>query len=446
MNQKSLLIFIRDFYNSNVLAPREQYWESLMKQTKVNENLWLKFVEAYDVFINEWVDERNAMDADHLLSYINIIDDEKAASKTMIDKIFKLKEEKRLYREDLIFKFNTTEGDGTYREKQQNHIIYKLDSMTNTISSIKYDFVIEFSIKNPDAGIYFGVKCYRLMGKEDWNTFKQNCALEWEKIKHPIITGLKKEKIIYDLDKIENPANRHPIDGIYWPFWIRCSNKDKNLRSAVDALVIMRECYAYYITYGRPFKYDNTAYKNNQLFNPWQQLENSMGHEKKELLKLFFHALVNVGALSEVQDIENKFVFEKDKFNRVELFQNCLKGYRSKFLNNKNKITRTDFALFLHYFIKSVIKVNANTEIYSYIDNIIEKPSDKKGLRFNETISKHEVDNKFKKTSEKDLEIEEYLYKPMTESVIKSLIDNHNNEYKKLIDFISTNLKVEHEL
>jgi len=137
-----------------------------------------------------------------------------------------------------------------------NHYMYRVDTLYNPDGYRFYEFLIEYNVKKPAEGIYYGC---RGMTKEGFDhdhavkLFQQ----EWKEIKErlcQVLNNIFPEKDFSERFKDTDNANTNT----YWLFWISLYEDEDIKEVGLVATKIIRDIFKYYLN-------DRDWFKDHQL-------------------------------------------------------------------------------------------------------------------------------------------------------------------------------------
>lgn len=131
-------------------------------------------------------------------------------------------------------------------DEYSNYYVYKEDWFFIPGQEwIRYDFMIEYNLRDPNLGIYYGCRCV-----SDWGS-DHEAAIEladrhWAALREEVTAVLN--ATFPDIDfsrqfRLSDNANDHT----YWPFWIRLEEGENITEVAIRALKLIRTVYARYL-------------------------------------------------------------------------------------------------------------------------------------------------------------------------------------------------------
>lgn len=132
-----------------------------------------------------------------------------------------------------------------------HHIMYKcyITKQKETMlmspdGQIGYEFLIEFDLKNPEYGIYYGCRGHIKEGNQKEGI--ERIKGYWEKIKGEVCAVLNNTFVDKDFSKRFQDTN-NANNKTYWPFWIALGEDEDIIKVAARATKLIRNVYNKYI-------------------------------------------------------------------------------------------------------------------------------------------------------------------------------------------------------
>lgn len=190
-------------------------------------------------------------------------------------------------------------------DEYSNYYVYKEDWFFIPGQEwIRYDFMIEYNLRDPNLGIYYGCRCV-----SDWGS-DHEAAIEladrhWAALREEVTAVLNATFPGIDFSRrfrLSDNANDHT----YWPFWIRLEEGENIKEVAVRALKLIRTVYARYLgervrdedwvmTDGTPTRFTHPAL--NSLVSRVDDIVERYGGERKGMAFHFIMSACAVGWL-----------------------------------------------------------------------------------------------------------------------------------------------------
>lgn len=131
-------------------------------------------------------------------------------------------------------------------EPYDNYYVYMVDQITLPDHNwIRYDFMIEYYLKEPSLGIYYGCRCVA-----EWESnifFAEKLVDEhWDAAKQEVIRVLNATFPGRDFSKEFQVAD-NANDYTYWAFWLRLNPREDIREVAVRVLKLIRNVYVRHI-------------------------------------------------------------------------------------------------------------------------------------------------------------------------------------------------------
>lgn len=150
------------------------------------------------------------------------------------------------YMEKLL---SLVDGDSTrlittlHGDPYEGYYVYTLDSFPIPgYPKGRYDFMIEFGMKHPSIGIYYGVRSVAEWGSDPLEAIRIS-DIQWEEVRLEVTEVLN--ATFPDLDfslKFKLTDNADSLT--YWPFWLSLESGEDIRDVAVRALMLIRNTYA----------------------------------------------------------------------------------------------------------------------------------------------------------------------------------------------------------
>lgn len=142
-------------------------------------------------------------------------------------------------------KLTVTLHDAPY----DHYYVYMLDSIVLPDHPwMRYDFMIEYDLREPNVGIYYGCRCVSEWESE--HPFDLDIALanrHWNEVRGEVIRVLKATFPDKDFSQEIYDDTDNANDFTYWPFWLRLQPADDIKEIGVGALRLVRNVYADYL-------------------------------------------------------------------------------------------------------------------------------------------------------------------------------------------------------
>lgn len=126
-----------------------------------------------------------------------------------------------------------------------NHLMYRIDTLHNADKIRSYEFLIEYNIKKPVEGIYYGCRGLTKIGNDHDHAIKL-FRQEWELLKGitcQVLNNTFPDKDFSRRFKITNNANTNT----YWLFWISLNEDEDINKVGVVATKKIRDVFNSYI-------------------------------------------------------------------------------------------------------------------------------------------------------------------------------------------------------
>jgi len=267
----------------------------------------------------------------------------KEASKFYIKKITQLdKYENEIERDDTVHKIH-----------DPNHIMYKLDPLES--DNLVYEFLIEYDIRNPSVGIYYGCK---VLNKTDIqnDAFREELQRqvneEWTALKLKICNVLdntfaSQKKFLPRVKQTDNAWNN-----TYWPFWFTLYEDEDVYEVGVRALKIIREIYVCHLSHKEIVIPDIKQKRQSVAPTPLAFTNSQYEEWKKEFgeerVSSFIDVLTEHKIIEKVPFYERAWRIRIDMTNFAILVRNiCYEWYSG----NKKKQENTPYRFFITLFM-----------------------------------------------------------------------------------------------
>ncbi len=137
-----------------------------------------------------------------------------------------------------------------------NHLMYRVDTLYNPDGYRFYEFLIEYNVKKPAEGIYYGCRGMTKDGFDHDHAVKL-FQQEWKEIKErlcQVLNNIFPEKDFSERFKDTDNANTNT----YWLFWISLYEDEDIKEVGLVATKIIRDIFKYYLN-------DRDWFKDHQL-------------------------------------------------------------------------------------------------------------------------------------------------------------------------------------
>lgn len=132
--------------------------------------------------------------------------------------------------------------DSFHNHIAYNHIMYKLDTLVSEDGNLGYEFLIEYNIKDPTVGIYYG--CKGLIYDDNDDIRIKELDEQWTKLKPTVCKILNNTFPDKDFTFRFKPTD-NANDHTYWPFWITLNEDEDIIEVAARATKLIRNIFKY---------------------------------------------------------------------------------------------------------------------------------------------------------------------------------------------------------
>ena len=126
-----------------------------------------------------------------------------------------------------------------------NHLMYRVDTLYNPDGYRFYEFLIEYNVKKPAEGIYYGCRGLTKEGFDHDHAVKL-FQQEWNEIEdrlRQVLNNIFPEKDFSNRFKMTDNANTNT----YWLFWISLYEDEDIKEVGLAATRIIRDVFKYYL-------------------------------------------------------------------------------------------------------------------------------------------------------------------------------------------------------